>query len=227
MTKKSKDYQMKTVVWGVSTVGDDCKYLGSIVCKDIVHSVSFSPDDKWLAVGSEDRTIALLSVANRFEKTMELACAAGVLCLAWSHDSRFLASGGEDMKISMWDLQSRKMIFQLPKAHDWYSTVAFHPSMRSFATCGFSDSSVTIHPLEIEDVKAPPKSPKGSPLGASKLKVTPKPKPAPDVKVQDDEDYADEEFEPDPDLENDDAEAADAATSDDIAVPAVITVGSA
>jgi WD40 repeat protein len=226
MTNKSQDYQMKTVVWGVSTVGDDCKYLGSIVCKDIVHAVAFSPDGKWLAVGSEDRTIALLSVEKEFEKIIELGAAAGVLCLAWSNDSRFLASGGEDMKISIWDLQTRRMIFQLPKAQDWYRGVAFHPCMNAFATCAYSDSSVSIFPIEIQDSQelASPKlgkSPFGKSnssgedskgLSTSRLKAAPKPPPvassAEPVKVNDDETYEDEEFEPDPDADTDGAAPA-------------------
>jgi len=200
--------EMKTVVWAVSTSGDDCKYLGSIVCKDVVHSVKFSPDGQWLAVGSEDKTIALLSVENNFEKTLELGCAAGVLCLAWSHDSRFLASGGEDMKITMWDLQKSKMIFQLPKAQDWYSCVVFHPSMDAFATCGFSDNSVTIHGIQLEDVAPPREAP-----------------PAPPVKVKDDDHYSDEDFEPDPDDETNGA-ADDPAPVIGVAPPLVISVGS-
>lgn len=202
MTKKGQDHQMKTVIWKVSTVGDDCKYLGSIVCSDVVHAVAFSPDGKWLAVGSEDRTVALLAVDKEFEKVIELGAAAGVLCLAWSKDARFLASGGEDMKISIWDLQTRRMIFQLPKATDWYCDVAFHPGMNAFATCAFSDPSVTIYPIEIGDAKEPVTPKSGT---SSTGESTGSKKAAPDaaaeepVKVNDDENYEDEEFEPDPD----------------------------
>merc|ERR1719281_2108448 len=95
--------------------------------------------------------ISMLSVTHDFEKVLELPCAAGVTSLAWSPDSRFLVSGGEDMKVSVWNLISRQLMFQLPKAKDWICGIAFHPSMTSLATCTFSDSSVTIHPLVVSE----------------------------------------------------------------------------
>jgi len=148
MTKKSKDHEMKTVVWQVEATGEDCKFLGSILFDDIVRIVAFSPSGKLLAVGSESRSITMLVVGDNFEKASELACQAGVRCLCWSADSRFLASGGEDMQISVWDLVMESVIFQLPKVKDWYCCLAFSPVSNWLASCGYDCNSVTLHPIK-------------------------------------------------------------------------------
>lgn len=147
MTKKTQGCNMKTVVWQVAATGDSCKYLGSISFDDIVHATTFSPSGKLLAVAGENRMIAVLLVDRSFEKASELACAAGVRCLAWSPDSRFLASGGEDLQVSVWDILAERVVLQLPKAKDWVVSVSFSPDARWLAYCGFGGSEVVLHPV--------------------------------------------------------------------------------
>jgi WD40 repeat protein len=148
MTNKLEDRNMKTVVWSVSDNDENCKFLGSIAFRDIVHATAFSPSGKMLAAGGENRLIDLLLVDRDFDKATELQSAAGVRCLSWSADSRFLASGGEDMQISVWDIITEQVIFQLPKATDWYCSVAFSRDNMWLATCGFGVSECTLHPVD-------------------------------------------------------------------------------
>lgn len=153
MTNKGQDHEMKTVVWRVAAVGEDCKYMGSITFHDIVHAVAFSPTGTVLAVGGENRSVSMLLVDRDFENVSQLACAAGVRCLAWSPDSRFLASGGEDMRITIWDVLSEQIVFQTPKATDWLCCVGFSPDGRWLATCGFGRNEATLHPVEALEVE--------------------------------------------------------------------------
>jgi WD40 repeat protein len=148
MTNKSQNHEMKTVVWRVAAVGEDCKYMGSITFPDIVHAVAFSPTGTVLAVGGENRMISMLLVDRDFENGSQLACAAGVRCLAWSPDSRFLASGGEDMQITIWDVLCEQIVFQTPKAKDWLCCVGFSPDGRWLASCGYGHNEAKLHPVE-------------------------------------------------------------------------------
>jgi len=167
MTKKvAENHEMKTVMWRVSSDGDSCKYLGSILFEDIVHATAFSPTGKLLAVGGENRMIATLLVDRDFEKASELLCTAGVRCLAWSPDSRFLASGGEDMMVSVFDVLSEGVVLQLPKVEDWLCSVAFSTDGRWLASCGYGDSAVTLHPVEtVRDERAAAQDDSGSDSG--------------------------------------------------------------
>eukprot|EP00928_Gymnodinium_smaydae_P033510 TRINITY_DN2398_c0_g2_i1.p1 TRINITY_DN2398_c0_g2~~TRINITY_DN2398_c0_g2_i1.p1 ORF type:complete len:1413 (-),score=350.26 TRINITY_DN2398_c0_g2_i1:63-3980(-) len=155
MTKKvAGNRGMKTVVWQVSEVGEDCKYLGSMLFPDIVHVVSYAPSGKLLAVGAENCKIYLMLVDRGFEKTSEYTSPAGVRTLSWSPDGRFIASAGEDMQVSVWDVVSERIAFQLPKAADWYTAVAFSSCGCWLASCGYQDRSVTLYAVATQDVNS-------------------------------------------------------------------------
>eukprot|EP00747_Dinoflagellata_sp_TGD_P094383 gnl/TRDRNA2_/TRDRNA2_166095_c4_seq1.p1 gnl/TRDRNA2_/TRDRNA2_166095_c4~~gnl/TRDRNA2_/TRDRNA2_166095_c4_seq1.p1 ORF type:complete len:664 (+),score=153.55 gnl/TRDRNA2_/TRDRNA2_166095_c4_seq1:100-1992(+) len=150
----------KTVIWKISAVGDECKYLGDVSFQASISAVAFSPSGKMLAIAGESKHIELLKVDENFDTAMELPCSASVTCTAWSADSRYLAAGGEDCIVNVWDLVTRMILFSLPKAKDWYCAVAFSPTSKTLATCAYSDKNVSVHPLDMarstskESVKA-------------------------------------------------------------------------
>jgi len=155
MTKKSEDSEMKTVVWQVSSQAENNRYLGSILFNDIVHAVAFAPSGKFLAVGGEDCHVTMLVVTDDFKKGAALPCPAGVRCLAFSPDSRFLATGGEDMQISVWDLLTEYVVFQLPRVDDWYCSLAFSSQGNYIAAASLGNSSVVCHPVHIWTMEVP------------------------------------------------------------------------
>jgi len=148
-TQKVDSHETKAVMWHVSPGRDACEYLGSVLFDDDVYATAFSPTGKLLAVGGEGRMIAALLVDRQLETAFELPCTAGVRCLAWSSDSRFLAEGGEHTQVFVWDILAKTIVLQLPKAEDWICSLAFSCDSMWLATCGFGDSSVTLHPIEV------------------------------------------------------------------------------
>ncbi|GAM52189.1 hypothetical protein EBME_0652 [bacterium endosymbiont of Mortierella elongata FMR23-6] len=68
-----------------------------------VNSVSFSPDSKWLASGSDDQNVNLWSVESA---TRGAVCTyphnSAVTSVSFSPDSNWLASGGWDGRIKLW-----------------------------------------------------------------------------------------------------------------------------
>jgi tricorn protease-like protein len=74
--------------------------------KDVVRSVTYSPDGKTLASGSADQTIKLWDVQTGKEQATVQA--KSMIAVAYSPDGKTLALGNADQTIKLWDLPTAK-----------------------------------------------------------------------------------------------------------------------
>jgi WD40 repeat protein len=78
-----------------------------------VYSVSFSPDGKYLASGSGDKTVKLWSLELQKEVATLQGHSREVYSVAFSPDSKYLASGSEYRTVKLWSLESQKEVTTL------------------------------------------------------------------------------------------------------------------
>src|SRR5712691_7576213 len=73
-----------------------------------VWAVAVSPSGKWLAAGTEDRTIEIWNALTGEKHATLRGHAAGVTAVSFSGDEQSLASGGADRTARIWDLRANK-----------------------------------------------------------------------------------------------------------------------
>ena len=102
---------------------------------EYVSNVTFSPDGKTLASGS-DKGIILWDVASRQPIGQPLGGDSGsVLSVAFSPDGKTLASGMEDSTIILWNVASRQPIGQPLSGHSGsILSIAFSPDGKALAS---------------------------------------------------------------------------------------------
>jgi Tol biopolymer transport system component len=71
--------------------------------RDWVQAVAFSPDGRWLASGSSDRSIRVWDVANGTVLGTLRGHEGGINAIAYSSDGKWLVSAGDDGALRLWD----------------------------------------------------------------------------------------------------------------------------
>ena len=110
---------------------------------DYVKSVATSPDGKYLASGSEDKTLIIWD-ANSGESLKTLEGHSGyVESVCWSPDGNYLASGSYDRTVIIWDANSGEKLKTLKGHSSIVSSVCWSPDGKYLAS-GSKDRTLII-----------------------------------------------------------------------------------
>jgi WD40 repeat protein len=102
--------------------------------EDWVNACAFSPDGRWLASASEDKTLRLWEVASGECVRVLAGHEDGVTACAFSPDSRWLASASGDETLRLWEVASGECVRVLPGHEQWVNACAFSPDGRWLAS---------------------------------------------------------------------------------------------
>lgn len=126
-------------IYDVET-GEKVHTFSEDIAKDgdlYIRSVCFSPDNKFLAAGAEDKTVKLWDIESKRLHHTFVGHELDIYSLDFSKDGKFIVSGSGDKKAKIWDVEKGECLFTLgneevgPK--DGVTSVAFSPDGRLVA----------------------------------------------------------------------------------------------
>lgn len=98
-----------------------------------VNAVSYSPDGKYIASGSYDKTVKIWNAASgECIRTFE-GHTDNVISVSYSPDNRYIASTSHDKTVKIWDAENGSCVFSLTDNHDWILDLRYSPDGKYLA----------------------------------------------------------------------------------------------
>ncbi|RYP76521.1 hypothetical protein DL771_001755 [Monosporascus sp. 5C6A] len=92
-----------------------------------INSFDFSPDNRYLAVVSEDGTFRTVDYLKEKLTGLYFSYYGGLMCVCWSPDGKYVLTGGQDDLISIWCPSESALIARCQGHQSWVRSVAFDP----------------------------------------------------------------------------------------------------
>jgi len=108
-----------------------------------VAAVAVSPDGRWLASGSDDRTVRICDTASGQQRAVLAGHTSRMTVVAISPDGTWLASGSDDRTVRIWDAASWQQRAVLSGHTGGVTVVAASPDGRWLAS-GSTDGTVRV-----------------------------------------------------------------------------------
>ena len=141
----------RVMIWDDFAEGRQIEMEPKMAHSAAVTSLVVSPDGRWIASGSKDKTIKIWDREGNWVQTLE-GHKAGVRAIAFSPDSSRLASVSSDSTLKLWQLgklpeQSSPLLRSLAVHSGGVNTVAFSPDGLEIATAG-NDRRVIVWKIQ-------------------------------------------------------------------------------
>ncbi|MEG5043386.1 nSTAND1 domain-containing NTPase [Microcoleus sp. B4-C1] len=125
--------------------------------RDIVTSVSFSPDGKTLASASHDNTVKIWNLANKKLLQTLTGHKDWVLGVSFSPDGQTIASASVDKTVKLWNRESKTQKFRinpktLTKHSDIVYSIKFSPNSRELVSAS-ADTTAKIWNRNGEEIR--------------------------------------------------------------------------
>ena len=122
-------------VWDAADGGNTYTYRGHT---DVVWTVTWSPDSKYLAsgAGTGDKTVQVWDATDGNKLYTFRGHLDDVLAVAWSPDGKRIASGGLDNKVKVWDAPDGGNVYTYRGHSDVVRAVAWSPDGKRIASGG-------------------------------------------------------------------------------------------
>ncbi len=115
---------------------------------DLVSSVTFSPDSRYILAGSRDKTAYLWDIETK--KVHKFTHTDWVSSVAFSSDSRYFMTGSCDKTACLWNVKTGEMVHKFTGHTHWVSSVAFSSNSRYVLT-GSRDKTARL--WDISEIK--------------------------------------------------------------------------
>ncbi|MEG4963797.1 MULTISPECIES: WD40 domain-containing protein [unclassified Microcoleus] len=122
---------------------------------DTITDISFSPDGKFIASSSKDKTVKLWNRDGSEKKPpLEIKYGNEFTSVAFSPDSQIIAAGNKDSKIYLWRLNGT--FIKTLKGHtDWVTNIRFSPDGKTIISAS-RDNSVRLWKIDGTPIKTLP-----------------------------------------------------------------------